>query len=136
MPEYFDNAIRPRLGGDIEYIGDVGGAEKLELIQKARVLMHPPGGMGWVEAGAIIVMEALHCGTPCVVSDNGCLPEYIENGVNGFICYTHEDFMNAIKSCDTVNPGRCRRSASFFRRGRMAREYAQLLRDMIAGARW
>ena len=31
---YFDRHVRPLLGGDIEYVGEVGGADKLELARR------------------------------------------------------------------------------------------------------
>lgn len=139
QPSYFDNAITPRLNDQIQYIGDVGGEQKLDLIQKARVLLHPVGvGTAWIEAGAIIVFEALHCGTPVVCSDNGCLPEYIKQGVNGFICHTIGEYVEAVKQCDDLDPQVCRHSVRHLRKERMAREYTDLLREMLgpAGRRW
>ena len=136
QPNYMDHAIRPRLNDDIQYLGDVGGLEKLDLIQRARALIHCPGGTGWVEAGAIIVLEALHCGTPVVCSDNGCLPEYIQQGKNGFICHTIEEYCEAVKKCDDLKPRDCRYSVRHYRKERMAREYVALLRETLAGKRW
>ena len=136
QPEYYDNAIAPRLGEGVEYLGSVGGIEKLDLIQKARALLHPVGALGWVEAGAIIVLETLHCGTPVICSDNGCLPEYIVQGVNGYICHTVREYVEAVRLCEDLDPQKCRRSVRHFRKERMAREYEQLLRDMLAGKRW
>ena len=136
---YMNNAIRPRLNDQIQYIGDVGGDKKLDLIQKARALIHSVGvGTAWIEAGAIIVFEALHCGTPVVCSPNGCLPEYIVQGENGFICNTIGEYIQAVKACDDLDPAACRHSVRRLRKERMAREYESLLREMLGptGRRW
>jgi len=137
--EYFDRAIRPRLSDQIQYTGDVGGLEKIDLLQKARALIHPVGGaLGWLEAGAIIVLEALHCGTPVVCAENGVLPEYIVQGKNGYVCYTIEEYIAAIEACDDLDSKACRHSARHFRKDRMAREYVALLREILGptGKQW
>ena len=36
---YFDEFIRPHLGGSIEYVGEVGHADKVELLMGARALI-------------------------------------------------------------------------------------------------
>ncbi len=38
---YFDEFIRPHLGGSIEYVGEVGHADKVELLMGARALISP-----------------------------------------------------------------------------------------------
>ena len=40
----------------------------------------------WYENGPYAIAEASACGTPCIVSNLGGLPEAVEDGVNGYVC--------------------------------------------------
>jgi len=67
----------------IEWRGEVGGADRLQLLGHARALLvlsqslPGPWGHRWVEAGSTVVSEAAASGTPVIASDNGCLPEIV-----------------------------------------------------------
>jgi glycosyltransferase involved in cell wall biosynthesis len=69
--------------GTVEYLGEVGGPHRLELIAGARamlVMSQPvPGPFGdlWSEPGATVVSEAAVSGTPVISTANGCLPEIV-----------------------------------------------------------
>jgi len=138
--QYFNGGIRPHLSRSIQYLGEVGGLEKLDLLQRARAVIYPVGGpgSGWVEAGGIVILETLHVGTPIVCSDSGSLPHYIQQGKNGFVCHTVEEYCEAVKKCDDLEPRDCRYSVRHYRKERMAREYMALLREMLGpqGRRW
>ncbi|MFJ7275473.1 glycosyltransferase family 4 protein [Kitasatospora sp. NPDC098663] len=64
-----------------EYIGEVGGPCRTDLLADAQallVLSQPFGGpLGgeWIEPGATVVAEAAVSGTPVIATDNGCLAE-------------------------------------------------------------
>lgn len=46
----------------------------------------------WEEPGARIASEALLQGCPVIATPNGCLPEYIIEGKNGYLIDYHENF--------------------------------------------
>jgi glycosyltransferase involved in cell wall biosynthesis len=81
-PEYWTDVSR-RYPRTIEYLGDVGGDRRLELLASARavlVMSQPvsgPHGDTWSEPGATVVSEAAASGTPTVATANGCLPEIV-----------------------------------------------------------
>jgi glycosyltransferase involved in cell wall biosynthesis len=81
-PEYRAEVSR-RYPRTIEYVGDVGGDRRLELLASARavlVMSQPvsgPHGDRWSEPGATVVSEAAASGTPTVATANGCLPEIV-----------------------------------------------------------
>lgn len=120
----------------VTVLDEVAGQEKLDLIQKAKALVHPVGGKGWVEAGAIIVLEALACGTPVICTPNGCLPEYISHNLNGFMGANVPEMMVGASSLWSIHPRRCRLSVCNFNYQRMARDYANLAQEVIGGKRW
>jgi glycosyltransferase involved in cell wall biosynthesis len=67
----------------IEYVGEVGGKRRRELLSKAKALLvfsrsvAGPWGAPWCEPGATVVSEAAASGTPVVASSNGCLREIV-----------------------------------------------------------
>jgi glycosyltransferase involved in cell wall biosynthesis len=63
---FFERVVAPRLGPDVEYVGEVGGAEKLALLADARCLLNP---IAWPEPFGMVMVEALACGTPVVACD-------------------------------------------------------------------
>ena len=81
-PEYLAavTACNPQT---VEYVGEVGGHRRLDLISHARavlVMSQPvPGPFGdiWSEPGATVVSEAAASGTPVLATPNGCLPEIV-----------------------------------------------------------
>jgi glycosyltransferase involved in cell wall biosynthesis len=114
----------------------VGGSEKIELLQHAKALVHPIGGQNWVEAGAIVVLEALACGTPVIAYPNGCLPEYISHNHNGFLANSKEEMELCLQRVDQIPPSRCRLSVQNFTHTRMAKEYSDLAAEVLNGKRW
>ena len=63
--QYFDGCVRPLLGGDIEYLGELNAAEKYELLGGAFALLNP---IQWPEPFGLVMIEALACGTPVVAT--------------------------------------------------------------------
>jgi glycosyltransferase involved in cell wall biosynthesis len=136
QPEYWPTLERiARLPG-VEVLDEVGGPEKIELMQKARALVHPVGGRNWVEAGAIVVLEALALGTPVITSTNGCLPEYVRDRVNGFTCTSVDEMTQAYNLLFMINPKLCRLSVEKFNYHAMAESYADLAERVVSGENW
>lgn len=79
--------------GIISNAGIVSGDVKLRLLQNASALFYL---VNWHEPCANAVNEALSCGTPILVTPNGALPEYIEDGKNGFIVSNYREALEAI----------------------------------------
>lgn len=101
---YYMDHIRPYVeSGVATLIGPVGGEEKISYIRDAACLVHPVGGVGWLEAGAIVVLESMLLGVPVVGSSNGCLPEYIQDGKNGYIAdFTPRDIAAKVEKSRTL----------------------------------
>lgn len=69
--EYFEAEVRPVLDGDIEYVGEVGGSDKYDLLAGAAGLLNP---IRWPEPFGLVMIEALACGTPVLTYPQGALP--------------------------------------------------------------
>ena len=104
----------------VEYVGDVRGARKAELLAGAKAFLFPTRVE---EAFGLGMVEALMSGTPVICSDRGACPELITRDV-GFICRYESDYLNAIKRVSEISPQACREKAMReFHYLRMAKDY-------------
>ena len=90
---------------NVEFLGYVGGEQKVKLLQNAAALLHP---CRYVEPFGMVAIEALACGTPVIASDWGGLPEIIDEGVTGYLCRDMSEFSDAVDKSADLNPADCR----------------------------
>ncbi len=102
---YFASEVAPRIGDDVEWLGEAKTDEKKELLAKARCLIFP---IRWGEPFGIVMLEAMACGTPVVALRAGSVPEVVEDGVTGFVCTNASDLPEAVKRLDLIAPNACR----------------------------
>jgi glycosyltransferase involved in cell wall biosynthesis len=74
-----------------EYVGDVKGRRKAELLAGAKAFLFPTKV---VEAFGLGMVEALMSGTPVICSDRGACPEIISPDV-GFVCRNRAELVAA-----------------------------------------
>lgn len=74
-------ATQLNLEQNVSFLGFVAGREKVELLQKAHVLIYPSPKEGW----GLTVIEANACGTPVVASHSPGLRDSVQNGKTGFL---------------------------------------------------
>ena len=130
---YFEEFVRPLLGGDIEYIGEVDAAGKRQLLADATALLNP---IDWAEPFGMAMVEAMACGTPVVGSALGAAPEIVEQGVTGFLGDTDDELVAGLRSASRIDREACRRRvADHFSVGRMTEGYLQVYRDQIQRVR-
>src|SRR6202040_2074687 len=80
---YFREVVQPLLAGPgIEFIGEVGDAEKGDLLRGAIALLFP---ICWPEPFGLTMIEAMACGTPVIGFRRGSVSEVIDEGITGFI---------------------------------------------------
>ena len=103
-----------------EYLGDVRGKQKAELLANAHALLFPTRVN---EAFGLVIAEALMSGTPAIASDCGACPELIDS-TSGFLCRTEDDFVFAVERAGQIQPRTCReRALRNFHYLRMAEAY-------------
>lgn len=103
-----------------EYVGDVRGKRKAELLAGAKAFLFPTR---IDEAFGLGMVEALMSGTPVICSDKGACHEIITRDV-GFICRYEPDYVNAIRRAGEISPQACREKAMReFHYLRMAKDY-------------
>jgi glycosyltransferase involved in cell wall biosynthesis len=119
--EYFYQRIKPHLGGDVEYLGEVGGEAKLALLAEAACLLNP---IEWPEPFGMVMVEALACGTPVIATRRGAAPEIIDDGITGFLRSDTDSLATALGHVLGLDRGACRAAAETkFSAKRMAVEH-------------
>src|SRR5580704_13181820 len=91
----------------VEYVGDVRGKTKAELLAGAQALLHPTR---LHEGFGLVMAEALMSGTPVICSDCGACSEIISPEV-GFVCRHESDYRNAVGRVTEISSFACREKA-------------------------
>ncbi len=127
---YFDREIKPLLESPlVEYIGEIGDAEKGEFLGNARALLFP---IDWPEPFGIVMIEAMACGTPVIAWRCGSVPEVLQDDVTGLIVDTEAQAVEAVYRAERMDRRAVR--AEFERRfsaERMAAAYLDQYRRLL-----
>jgi len=133
--DYYEREIRPMLElPDVEYVGEIGDADKSAFLSGALALLLP---IDWPEPFGLVMIEAMACGTPVVAYPSGSVPEVVEEGVTGLIVKDEATAADAISkrlaslSRRTIR----RRFEERFTARRMANDYLDIYRELMAGTR-
>lgn len=94
--EYFRDEIEPRIQAmpHVEYVGEVGGAYRLQLLQHAKCLVFPTS---WEEPFGLVMIEAMACGTPVLAFANGAVPEVLK-GYPSLICESVDQMLEKLQN--------------------------------------
>jgi glycosyltransferase involved in cell wall biosynthesis len=129
---YFKESVEPLLHasrGWVEFLGEVGGRAKDELLGNARALLFP---IDWPEPFGLVMIEALACGTPVIAWRNGSVPEVIDDGVTGFVVDSVGEAVRAVGRVAGLSRAVCRRRfEERYDSVRMARDYVDVYRKLV-----
>jgi glycosyltransferase involved in cell wall biosynthesis len=81
---YYEDVFQPalrRAGSSVEYLGEIGPAERDRLFAESYATLMPGA---WPEPFGLVSIESMACGTPVLARRVGALPEIIREGVDGF----------------------------------------------------
>lgn len=131
--EYWDTVIEPMVRDNpfVEFIGEIGDAQKAEFLGNARALLFP---IDWPEPFGIVMIEAMACGTPVLAFRCGSVPEVIDSGSTGWIV---DDVDGALAALSHQPIDRAKVRAAFeerFTARRMALDYLDVY-ERLAGER-
>jgi glycosyltransferase involved in cell wall biosynthesis len=130
--EYFEARIVPLLDDPlIEFIGEIGEAEKNEFLGNALALLFP---IDWPEPFGLVMIEALACGTPTIAYRNGSVPEILEHKKTGFIVDNLPNAVNAVNRIQLLSRHTCREVYERrFSANRMACDYLTIYKLLVFG---
>jgi glycosyltransferase involved in cell wall biosynthesis len=132
--KYYEEQIEPLFRDPlVEYVGEIGEAEKNEFLGGAAALLFP---IDWPEPFGLVMIEAMACGTPVVAFRCGSVPEVMRDRVSGYVVDTLDQAVSA--TARAVELPRDRVRAYFeerFTAPRMAADYAAIFEELVTGAR-
>lgn len=121
---YFEQEILPLLDEKRRYLGPVAGEFKRQLLAGADCLLVPSLVP---ETSSLVVMEAMACGTPAIVSAAGALPSLVEAGVTGWVVHGDYGWSDALARRANLSRDQARASAERrFAADRMTEAYLAL----------
>jgi glycosyltransferase involved in cell wall biosynthesis len=127
--EYFDCAVAPLLGSDVEYLGELDTDEKYQLLGGATALLNP---IQWPEPFGLVMIEALAAGTPVVATPAGAAPEIVDDGVTGFLRDDIGSLAAVLPRAARLDRDRCRREVrSRFSADRMVAGHLELYAELL-----
>jgi len=127
--EYFEQNIKDELHDGIEYIGEVGFQEKLNLYRKAKAVVYP---IHFEEPFGLVMTEALAAGTPLVALDRGSVREILVDKVNSVVADSVDELIARFGEVDRIKSSDCIAHARSFSVDRMTSSYEEIYRTVIA----
>lgn len=129
--EYFETEIKPYLDHPlVEYLGELGFAEKTVLIGNAMCNLHPTN---FREPFGLTVLEAAYCGTPTMAIARGSMPELIEPGRTGLLVEDFIEGRHVIQECFDMNRDYvASRARQLFNYRLMSQQYVAAYQKVIA----
>lgn len=104
--DYFKECVEPLVDGDqVQYLGELGHAAKIELISGAAALLFP---IQWKEPFGLVMIESLACGTPVLAFRNGSVPEVIRHGHTGFVVNSVDNMVRMTARISDLSRQECR----------------------------
>jgi glycosyltransferase involved in cell wall biosynthesis len=129
--QYFDAKVKPLLCSDVEFLGELGYAEKMQLLGGSFALVNP---MQWAEPFGLVMIEALATGTPVVATPVGSAPELVDDGVTGYLRPSIPALAAALLDASQLDRATCRAvAARRFSSERMVAEHVRIYEELVSG---
>jgi glycosyltransferase involved in cell wall biosynthesis len=128
--KFFDSEIAPHIDGkQIEFIGEVNHAQKVELLGNASATLFP---ITWQEPFGLVMVESMAAGTPVIGINMGSVPEVILNGKAGFVCESYAEMAAMIPQALELDRQECRNYVvNHFSKEKMVDGYLAVYEKML-----
>ncbi len=128
--QYFEEVVRPRLRGRVEFVGPADHALKEELFGGALANLHL---VTYEEAFGLTQIEAMACGTPVIGFRRGAVPEIVVHGITGFVVDSVDEAVAAVGHASAIDRSQCRRWVEErFSAERMVEGYERVYRTILS----
>lgn len=137
--DFFEREIAPQVDGkQIQYLGEVNHAQKVELLGNASVTLFP---IEWQEPFGLVMIESMCTGTPVVGMELGSVSEVVAHGKTGFVCHSVGEMAENVSAAIELDRQACRdHVVTNFSVVQMVNgyeaAYAQLLEDCFSKNGW
>jgi glycosyltransferase involved in cell wall biosynthesis len=112
---------------NVEIIGYVNPEDRARLMGRAKAVFVPTL---YLEAFGGVNVEAQLCGTPVITTNFGVFPETVKQGITGFCCDTLQDFVNAARKVDALDPYIIREHAERYLMRNVRYEFGKWFNDL------
>ena len=112
---------------NVEVVGYVEPEDRARLMGRARAVFVPTL---YLEAFGGVNVEAQLCGTPVITTNFGCFVETCLDGVTGFRCNTLQDFVDAARKVDELDPHVIREHAERYLMKNVKWEFQRWFEDL------
>ena len=104
--EYFNKKIKPYLGKNVNFLGEMSHSKLLKTFSKAECFIFP---IQWEEPFGLVMIEAMATGTPVIAFNRGAVPEVVKNGKTGFVVKDINQAIKAGRAISEINRHDCRK---------------------------
>jgi len=118
----------------IVWYGNCSDEVKINLMQHAKALLYP---VQYPEAHSMKAAEAMMCGCPVITLDKGAMREVVDNDVTGYVAKDDQEFKEAMKKIDQLNPRLVHEKAlERYGRSKIVKNWIPLYEAVSRGVRW
>ena len=131
---YWERECLPHVDGErVAYLGNVGPAERREVLAGAAALLHP---IHFDEPFGLSVAESMISGTPVIAYDRGSMPELVAEGIGGYRVRGLDEAVAACAKTGDIDRAGCRDYAlATFSRAAMVAGYERVYDEVLARRR-
>jgi glycosyltransferase involved in cell wall biosynthesis len=127
---YWETQVKPHVDGKfIEYVGEAGMEEKIELLGNSLAMVFP---VQWDEPFGLVMIEAMACGTPVLALPGGSVAEVVKDDVSGYVRKNVDGLVECLRRGLKIPAQKIRGyMEECFSVQRMARDYINLYVEIL-----
>lgn len=126
----YEKEILSYCNDDIKFLGEVGEAEKIKLLQSAKGLLYITDH---AEVTSHKIMEATACGCPVLAPNIGAMSEVVDSST-GVLFESIDELPHAVKKLDNIKD--CAEFAKQWDIKKVIEDYIPLYEEVAQGKRW